>query len=173
MDSPTILQHADPPALEQAVAFNHKELFRQEAIALGGEMIVSGGLSWTSGTAYSSSMIAFPDLSPDDTGTRLDELLSFYLNRPPGGAGCWSLDPPRPADLGVSLLARGFQPGWRPHWMALDLAGVQTGHRFPKGLTVVPDSERSLAGSRDLPYSRVVIPRAAEAAFPGQWVRMV
>lgn len=173
MDSPTILQHAAPPELEQAVAYNHKELFRQEAIALGGDVIVSGGLSWTTGTPYSSSMIAFPDLSADDTGSRLDELLSFYLNHPPRGAGCWSLDPPRPADLGVSLLARGFQPGWRPHWMALDLLQVQTGHASPKGLSIVTNNDISLAAIKHLPYAQVVVPRPSSAAFPGQWARFI
>jgi GNAT superfamily N-acetyltransferase len=33
---------------------------------------------------------------------------------------CWSLAPDDA--LGVRLLARGFEWGWQPHWMALDLA---------------------------------------------------
>ena len=74
---------------------------------------------------------------------------------------------------GVRLLARGFQPGWRPHWMALDLGEVQTHHPFPRGLTIVRDNDRSLIAVRNLPYSRVVVPRLSDAAFPGQWVRFV
>ena len=44
MTPPPILQSATSEQLEQAVAFNHRELFRQEAIALGGEIILSEGL---------------------------------------------------------------------------------------------------------------------------------
>jgi GNAT superfamily N-acetyltransferase len=173
MTPPPILQTATSEQLEQAVAYNHKELFRQEAIALGGDIVSSEGLFYTTGTVQSASMIAFPDLVPGNVGRQLDALVSFYLHHPPGGAGCWSLDPPRPADLGVRLLARGFQPGWRPHWMGLDLQQLQTYHPFPKGLSIVRDNDRSLIAVRNLPYARVVVPRVSDAAFPGQWVRFV
>lgn len=168
-----ILQSATSEQLERAVACNHQELFRQESIALGGEMIVSEGLSYTTGTQLSASMIAFPDMPAAQAARQLDEMIAFYLRRPPAGAGCWSLDPPRPADLGIGLLARGFQPGWRPHWMGIDLQEVQTHHPFPKNLTIVRDNDRPLTAVRNLPYSRVVVPRASEAAFEGQWVRFV
>ncbi|HXB35775.1 MAG TPA: GNAT family N-acetyltransferase [Puia sp.] len=167
------LQNATSEQLEQAVACNHQELFRQEAIALGGDIIRSEGLFYTTGTPHSASMIAFPDLGAGAAGRELDALVSFYLRHPPGGAGCWSLDPPRPADLGVRLLARGFQPGWRPYWMALELSQVKTDYPFPNGLTIVRDNDRLLTAVPHLPYSRVVVPGAANADFPGQWVRFV
>jgi hypothetical protein len=173
MTPPKSLQSATPEQLEQAVAFNHKELFRQEAIALGGGIVQSDGLFYTTGTPHSASMIAFPELTDENAGRELDALVTFYLRYPPGSAGCWSLDPPQPVHLGVSLLARGFQPGWRPHWMALDLGQVQTNFPIPKGLTIVRDNESSLIAVRNLPYAQVVVPRASDAAFPGQWVRMV
>ena len=100
MSSPSILQSATSEQLEQAVAFNHQELFRQEAIALGGDIVLSEGLFYTTGTPHSASMIAFPDLTAGNAGRQLDALVSFYLDHPPGGAGCWSLEPSRPADLG-------------------------------------------------------------------------
>lgn len=173
MTSPQTLQSATPEQLEQAVAYNHTELFRQEAIALGGQILFSNGLYYTTGTSQSSSMIAFPDLRAGDADGELDALVGFYLRHPPGGAGCWSLDPPRPADLGIRLMARGFQPGWRPHWMALDLQEVQAHHLFPRGLSIVRDNESSLMAVRNLPYARVVMPRLSDAAIPGQWVRFV
>jgi GNAT superfamily N-acetyltransferase len=168
-----ILQSATSEQLEQAVAYNHQELFRQEALALGGDVILSDGLSYTTGTLHSASMIAFPKLTAVNAGRELDEMVAFYLRHPPGGAGCWSLDPPQPMDLGVSLLARGFHQGWRPHWMALDLTQLSSDFPSPKGLTIVRDNKTSLIGVQHLPYSRVVVPREADAAFPGQWVRMV
>jgi GNAT superfamily N-acetyltransferase len=36
-----------------------------------------------------------------------------------GGFGVWSLD--RDDRLGVGLVARGFEWGWRPHWMGIEL----------------------------------------------------
>lgn len=173
MTYPPILLSATPGQLEQAVADNHKELFRQESIALGGHMCNNGGLSWTTGTPHSASMIAFPELTHADAGARLDELLSCYLSHPPNGAGCWALDPPHPAHLGVNLLARGFQPGFRPHWMGLDLEQIQTHFSFPKGLNIVANNDISLTGVRNLPYARVVVPLADQAEFPGQWVRFI
>ncbi|HEY4287657.1 MAG TPA: GNAT family N-acetyltransferase [Puia sp.] len=168
-----ILQDANSRQLEQAAAFNHQQLFRKEALTLGGSLLNAEGLSWTSGNSQSPSMVAFPELTEENAGRSLDELLSFYLKHPPKGAGCWSLDPPSPADLGVRLLARGFQPGWRPRWMALDLTTVRIEHPYPKGLTIKADNDASLADVKNLPYAHVIIPAENTTDMPGQWVRFV
>lgn len=173
MAHPEVLQDADSRQLEQAAAFNHQQLFRKEALTLGGSLLNAEGLSWTSGNSQSPSMVAFPELTEDNAGRNLDELMSFYLKHPPKGAGCWSLDPSSPADLGVRLLARGFQPGWRPRWMALDLTTVRTEHPYPKGLTIKADNDTSLAGVKNLPYAHVIIPAENTTDMPGQWVRFV
>ncbi len=173
MAHPEILQDADSRQLEQAAAFNHQQLFRKEALTLGGSLLNAEGLSWTSGNSQSPSMIAFPELTEENAGRHLDELMSFYLKHPPKGAGCWSLDPPSPADLGVRLLARGFQPGWRPRWMALDLTTVRTEFPHPKGLTIKADNDTSLADVKNLPYAHVIIPAKSTIDMPGQWVRFV
>jgi ribosomal protein S18 acetylase RimI-like enzyme len=159
--------------LEQAAAVNHTALFRQEAAVLGGKVLSAEGLEWTSGGPQVPSMIAFPALHPEHAGKRLDELMHFYLRHPPKGAGCWSLDPPQPVDLGVRLLARGFQVGWRPRWMALDLGGVQTHHPSPAGLSIVRDNDSSLDKIKDLPYAQVIIPSTRSAEMPGQWSRFI
>lgn len=173
MAYPTILQNADPHQLEQAAAFNHQELFRKEAITLGGSLLQAGELSWTSGTSQSPSMVPFPRLAEDKAGQQLDEMIAFYRRQPPKGAGCWSLDPTLPADLGVRLLARGFQPGWRPRWMALDLNNIQTTHPAPKGLTIKPDNHSPLHAVKNLPYAHVIVPSEKTTDMPGQWVRFV
>jgi GNAT superfamily N-acetyltransferase len=118
-------------------------------------------------------MIAFPALRPEQAGERLDELMHFYLRYPPKGAGCWSLDPPLPVDLGVRLLARGFQVGWRPRWMALDLGRMQTQHAYPDGLSIVSDNNSSLDKVKNLPYAQVIIPSENSAEMPGQWTRFI
>jgi GNAT superfamily N-acetyltransferase len=168
-----LLQDATPQQLEQAAALNHTALFRKEAVTLGGRILSREGLEWTSGSAQVPSMIAFPSLSPERAGELLDELIAFYLRHPPKGAGCWSLDPPAPGDLGLRLLARGFQPGWRPRWMGLDLGQVRTGHDSPEGLTIVRDNTVSLERVRDLPYAHVIMPAVQMAEIPGQWTRFV
>lgn len=118
-------------------------------------------------------MIAFPTLQSGQAGERLDELLHFYLRHPPRGAGCWSLDPPRPVELGIRLLARGFQVGWRPRWMALELSRLRTEHSFPTGLDIVRDNVSSLDRVKELPYAQVIIPSERTAELPGQWTRFV
>ncbi|HEV2482903.1 MAG TPA: GNAT family N-acetyltransferase [Puia sp.] len=168
-----LLQDATSRQLEQAAAVNHTALFRQEAAVLGGNVISREGLEWTSGSPQVPSMIAFPTLLPEQTGERLDELMHFYLRYPPKGAGCWSLDPPQPVDLGLRLLARGFQVGWRPRWMALDLGRVQTPNASPWGLSIVRDNHSSLDKVKGLPYAQVIIPSEHTAEMPGQWTRFI
>src|SRR5258707_12598805 len=79
---------ASPRQLEEAAAFNHTSLFKQEAEALGGKFVTTGRLSWTSGTRQSPSMVPFPDLTAQKAGEQLDALVAFYLKYPPKGAGC-------------------------------------------------------------------------------------
>lgn len=164
---------ASHQVLQRAAAVNHTSLFKQEAEVLGGRYLTKGALSWTSGTPYSPSMVPFPELKPEEAGSQLDELMAFYLKFPPKGAGCWSLSPALPGDLGVRLLARGFQPGWRPRWMGLDLQQVQSFHRTPAGLDIVIDNIISLDSIKGLPYAQVVIPSPSTAELPGQWTRFI
>ena len=140
--------------LEQAAAFNHRELFRLSALAAGGEVQDREGVTWTDAGPEGEPMIAFPTLTDERAGAQLDEIVAYYLRHIPRHlVGCWSLEPPRPRDLGARLLARGFQPGWRPCWMALDLERVRADHPQPPGLVVRADSETSLQAVQDLPYA--------------------
>jgi GNAT superfamily N-acetyltransferase len=168
-----LLQDATSHDLERAAALNHKILFRQEAATLGGSVFTAGGLEWTSGSVQVPSMVAFPELTPEAAGEKLDELMAYYLRHPPKGAGCWSLDPASPTDLGVRLLARGFQPGWRPRWMALDLGAKDTQYPSPRGLIIAADNTSALDHVKDLPYAQVIIPDPRLAESPGQWTRFV
>ena len=168
-----LLQDANPRDLERAAALNHKVLFRQEAAALGGQVFTADGLEWTSGGVHFPSMVAFPELEPETAGEKIDHLMAYYLRHPPKGAGCWSLDPPQPSDLGVRLLARGFQPGWRPRWMALDLGAKHMSYPSPRGLSIAADNASSLDHVRNLPYAQVIVPDPRMAELPGQWTRFV
>jgi ribosomal protein S18 acetylase RimI-like enzyme len=61
-----------------------------------------------------------------------------------GGGGIWSVG--RNDELGVRLVARGFEWGWRPHWMGVDMeAEPELGSHF----TVEPATPPF---ARTLPY---------------------
>jgi len=98
-------------------------------------------------------MIAFPLLQEGVADDQLDEMMRWYAVRPNKGLGCWSLDPPRPADLGGRLKARGFQDGWRPCWMALDLEQMIRQHDHPAQLQIITDNQMSLCEVKDLLYT--------------------
>jgi GNAT superfamily N-acetyltransferase len=137
--------------LEQAVAQNHAQLFYCNAIARGGEVRTDGNLSYTYDGRDFQSMIAFPCLDGATADGQLDEMMAWYRQHPVKGLGCWSLAPPQPADLGARLLARGFQDGWRPCWMAAELDAVT--EEIPAKLQIVADNQLSLHHLKDIPYT--------------------
>jgi GNAT superfamily N-acetyltransferase len=55
------------------------------------------------------------------TGDALSKAITWQRDQGVVSIGCWSLLPEETANLGAILLARGFQWGWQPHWMGLDL----------------------------------------------------
>jgi len=151
----SFLQDATPVQLEQAAADNHRQLFCLNAITHGGEVVERPGISWTFGGVDRDAMVAFPGLEEENAGATLDEMLSYYQKNTPSGVGCWSLSPMRPADIGVRLLARGFQPGWRPCWMALDLEEIRLEHCRPVTLEMLADNAIALDKVRNLPNAGV------------------
>jgi GNAT superfamily N-acetyltransferase len=150
---PHLLDNATSLQLEQAVAHNHMELFCRNAVARGGEVRTMSGLTYTYDGAGHQSMIAFPSLDEATADGQLDEMMNWYATRPNKGLGCWSLAPPRPADLGIKLKAKGFQDGWRPCWMGLDLRQIDAAYEAPAQLQIVGDNEISLHAVKDLPYA--------------------
>jgi ribosomal protein S18 acetylase RimI-like enzyme len=148
-----VLQNATPAQLEQAVAQNHRELFYLEALALGGEVRTRDGLVWTYGGAAASAAVVFPSMADNHAGALLDEMMAYFRAHPPNAVGCWSLAHPQPADIGTRLLARGFQPGWAPCWMALDLDEMNDNHPVPPGLQIRADNHTDVQQVKDLPYA--------------------
>jgi ribosomal protein S18 acetylase RimI-like enzyme len=148
----THLENATPTQLEHAAALNHQEWFRLNALAAGGEVRQAEGVTWTYAAPVHDGMIAFPRLAIEDAGAQLDEIVAYYRRMQPKGVGCWSLEPPQPHDLGARLLARGFQPGWRPCWMALDLQQMHSDYPIPAGLKIEEDNETDISAVHELPY---------------------
>lgn len=145
-----VLQEASDKQLEQAAADNHIELFRLNALSEGGEVQNREGLIYT--FDGKGGNIGFPMLNDDNAGASLDEVMNYYRQHSAKGVGCWSLEPPQPSDLGLRLLARGFQLGWQPCWMAMDLDHINT-HPIPAGLEILADNQQPTGHIKDLPYA--------------------
>jgi GNAT superfamily N-acetyltransferase len=170
------LQQATRQQLLDATAFNHRELFCMNAKVVSGEVYTVNGVCYTHAGSRNESMIAFPQLTAQNAGTTLDTIMAYYLSHPPMGVGCWSLDPAQPADLGVKLLARGFQPGWRPQWMSLDLAFIPTDYPVPKYLEIKADNNTPIHQVKELPYASLKdsgVNQAVLNAFPHHTQRFI
>lgn len=100
-------------------ARNHIDWFTKLARAEGQGAGAAHGLKWA---GDNSRYVLFPSLATKAASASLDEFLAdCRADAGVGSVGCWSLVPAEPRDLGALLLARGFEWGWRPHWMRLDL----------------------------------------------------
>lgn len=147
----TVLRDATQQQLEQAIAENHRQLFMLGAIVKGGEVINDGALSYTWSPGSSGSVL-FPVLPETGIDALLDNMMHYYRLHPPKNIGCWSLDPTQPADISARLLARGFQLGWRPCWMAIDVEKVHAPYPVPEGLEIRIDNSISVHETEGLPY---------------------
>lgn len=106
----------DATALRRAIAANHRAWFRRCAAARGGRVERPAGIELAAEPPWGT--IAFPGARAR-SAARLDEVLRRARALSVDGLSCWSLDED-PALQGL-LVARGFEVGWQPHWMALAL----------------------------------------------------
>lgn len=148
-----VLRDASPAQLEQAIAENHRQLFCLNAMALGGAVNTTDGLIYTYTPANGSSVV-FPSLTTVNASAQLDAMMDYYRAHQADNIGYWSLDPSEPADVGACLLARGFQPGWQPCWMALDLeSATQAAYPAPPALEIRAANDIPVHDVAGLPYA--------------------
>jgi GNAT superfamily N-acetyltransferase len=133
-----LLPGASAEQLVQAAAENHLSWF-------GGDLRLENGVHWKDG------LIAFPRIPASITGAVLDTIVDYHRKCPPQEIACWSLTPTQPHDLGARLVARGFDWGWKPHWMALDLHHIQSDFPMPEDLRIVVEDAPEWE-VEDLPY---------------------
>jgi hypothetical protein len=107
----------DRATLLRATAANHRAWHRRCAAVAGGGIERCDGVDIV--FAGGGGTIAFPR-SRARSRERLDEAMRRAHRLALRTMACWSLDEDRV--LGTLLVARGFEWGWQPHWMALDLA---------------------------------------------------
>lgn len=142
--------------LIQEAANNHTDWFTASALVAGGAVRTENGLtcieSPASAPAVSGELIlAFPRMD-SHSGATLDAALSIARQNQVRQVSCWATLPTQPSDLGAQLLARGFQWGWQPHWMALDLHLLPPADfPVPAGLEIFLD-EGSVWDVDDLPH---------------------
>ncbi|HEY1479915.1 MAG TPA: GNAT family N-acetyltransferase [Gaiellales bacterium] len=107
----------DRDDLRAAAAANHVSWFARCAEASGGRAVRRGKLDVAIDGARHGTL-AFP--ARTHVRDEIDGLLADAGTLGVRSIACWSLDEDRA--LGTILMARGFEIGWQPHWMALDLA---------------------------------------------------
>lgn len=134
--------------LIEAAAHNHTEWFMARAVVGNGEVRETRGIRWA--ISPREATIAFPRIPAARASAALDGIIEEIFSRKPESASCWSLLPTRPRDLGAQVAARGFEWGWQPHWMALDLTADCAASPAPAGLQVTVDDGEWEAS--DLPY---------------------
>ena len=137
----------------RAAAANHLHWFVAGAVAGGGKVQRDNGVVFT---GPNGGEIIFPRLTTRNASGTLDRIMVYYYaHRPAAGegrsVGVWAVTPTQPRDLGARLLARGFEWGWRPHWMSLNLQEMRTDFPLPDGLhiTVEEGADWKVEG---LPY---------------------
>ena len=162
----TFLQDSSLDQLEAAVAWNHHTWMTTKARAGGGEIHEENGVTWVFMPGRESEgMILFPRLTEASAADQLDRIIQFYQNlQPAKSIICWSLDPFQPRDLGVRLLARGFQQGWRPCWMWLDFQKMTTDFPQPDGLRIEIVEDATGWDVDNLPYYDAVTEAIRHAA---------
>jgi GNAT superfamily N-acetyltransferase len=108
---------SDRELLIRAAARNHTSWMTAQTLALGGAARRHGALRWLGGPGGHATL-AFPRVLPRPG---LDALLDWSRRRGAGGIGCWVTGLEPTGELAARLVARGFEWGWQPHWMALEL----------------------------------------------------
>lgn len=146
--------------LLQAAAANHIAWFASNAQVSGGEITRKDGLTTiiTPG-AKGEGILAFPRSAEATDGATLDAFLADCRQKQVRQASCWTLFPKRPRDLGARLVARGFEWGWQPHWMALDFRRMNVAFPLPPGLHIAVDEESEWKVDGLPYYTREDIPR--------------
>jgi hypothetical protein len=103
--------------LIRAAARNHTSWMTAATLAAGGAVERHGSLRWLGGRGGHATL-AFPRRL---TRPGLEATLDWCRRHGAGGVGCWVTGLEPAGELAARLVARGFEWGWQPHWMALDL----------------------------------------------------
>lgn len=132
-----------------AVVANHRAWFAATARALGGSVVRERGTAMAL-TPGVEAVVPFPRLPRDTPGPVLDALLDQARDAEVRSVSVWCATPDGPRGLGARLAARGFEYGWRAHWMRAS-TDVLADAPVPEGVSVAVD-ERTDETVPGLPY---------------------
>ena len=104
-----------------AAVANHASWMRAAARATGGEVVRERGLRWLAPPQGGEAALPFPRTP---SRPALERMLEGCRARGARGVGCWASGLEPTGELAARLVARGFEWGWQPHWMAIDLASL-------------------------------------------------
>ncbi|MDP9351487.1 MAG: GNAT family N-acetyltransferase [Chloroflexota bacterium] len=124
-------------------ALAHRAWFALRALHSGGTVFREDGI-WCALPASDemTATLAFPLLHPGLGAEALRTTLGrIRAQGTVGGVLCWTLRPEHRTELGVLLVARGFEVGWQAHWMARDLRAAYTTRPQPAGLEIAQVEE--------------------------------
>ena len=135
--------------LVRAIVRNHTAWFTLETINTGGTITRENGVTVLA--SEEDIILAFPRMKKSEIDAMLDQIVAGCFDKKKWRVSCWSTLPTHPGDLGVRLAARGFEWGWKPHWMALNLQTMSADIPVPAGceITLGETDEWDVA---DLPY---------------------
>ncbi len=141
---------ATPAQLIRATAANHRDLFLHGSgdVQLHRENELTSIYTTHDGFAT----WAFPRLPSGTANETIEAVVAECRACGAKQICCWALTPPTPRDLGARLAARGFEWGWKPHWMALDLRRITADIPIPTGLTITIHEDDPDWDVTDLPY---------------------
>lgn len=140
--------------LLQAIAANHRQWTFSGARVQRGKIYRENGMTWTCTPGPDGEVtILFPHIRGVELGKRLDAIMRFcYEHQELKSVACWAMDAEQSKDLGVRLLARGFEWGWQPHWMSLDFRNMAPPASLPDNLRIEPVEDTIGWDVADLPY---------------------
>jgi ribosomal protein S18 acetylase RimI-like enzyme len=121
---------ADDATLIRAAARNHTSWMGRAAEATGGAVFETQGLTWAAPAPGGEAMLLFP--SGKASGAALDAVIEGARERGARGIGCWAAGLQPFDDLAERLMERGFEWGWQPHWMAIDLSRLPLDEDDPR-----------------------------------------
>jgi GNAT superfamily N-acetyltransferase len=114
---------ASDAELIRAAARNHVSWMARGAQVAGGDIVRERRLRWIAPAASAGGEAALP-FPGVPSRPALDRMLAGCRARGAVGVGCWASGLEPTGELAARLVARGFEWGWQPHWMAIDLARV-------------------------------------------------
>lgn len=106
---------------------NHQQLFLDIGSGAG-KVVQDDGLVYTHCGVDRHATVIFPSVDVSDQ--QLDTMMAYYHSSLPRTVGVWKETTSGNDILSAKLLARGFQLGWEPQWMVLDLekADLKSSH---------------------------------------------